>query len=243
MARLISLNVERSRHLDRILPLLERLEPDVACLQELVPGDIPAISARTGLRHAHFAQMTVHPSDGLPFGVGILARRPFTTTDLVPYAGGGDGAMLFDRTTEESKLATCRYLAVRATVADEGGPLVVATTHFPWTPDGEARPFQTAAVERLIAGLGGGPLVLTGDFNAPRGGAIFGALARTWSDCIPPHVTTSIDPVLHRAGPLELMVDGLFVTPDYHAADVAMHAGVSDHQAISATIRRAGIGP
>ena len=81
-------------------------------------------------------------------------------------------------------------------------------------------------------------MVLTGDFNAPRGGTIFDLLARTWQDCIPQDVTTSIDPVLHRAGALTLMVDGLFTTPHYHATEVQLHTGLSDHQAITASISR-----
>lgn len=238
MARLASLNVERSRHLDRFIPFLRGLEPDVVCLQELVRRDIDAIKAGTGLAHVHFAQMAVHPVDGQPFGVGILAREPFEGTDTVVYAGGGDGSRMFDRTTEESKVATCRYLVARARLGGAARGITVATTHFPWTPDGEPRGFQTEAVERLVSQLKG-PLVLTGDFNAPRGGPIFSMLAGAWRDCIPPGVATSIDPELHRAGPLQLMVDGLFVTPDYRADGVALHTGLSDHMGITAEVTRA----
>jgi endonuclease/exonuclease/phosphatase family metal-dependent hydrolase len=78
--------------------------------------------------------------------------------------------------------------------------------------------------------------VLTGDFNAPRGGPIFSELAKVWNDQIPATAKTSIDPQLHRAGSLQLMVDGLFTTSDFHAEDVALHTGLSDHQGITARI-------
>jgi endonuclease/exonuclease/phosphatase family metal-dependent hydrolase len=237
LARLASLNIERSRHLDRFIPFLRRLAPDVVCLQELAARDIDAIKAGTGLSHVHFAEMAVHPSDGQLFGVGILAREPFESADAVIYAGGGNGSQMFDRATEESKVATCRYLVARARLGGAGRGITVATTHFPWTPDGEPRGFQTEAVERLV-GLLDGSVVLTGDFNAPRGGPIFAALAATWRDCIPAHVATSIDPELHRSGPLQLMVDGLFVTPDYRADEVSLHSGLSDHQGITAEVAR-----
>lgn len=237
MTRLVSLNVERSLHLDRFVPFLRQQQPDVVCLQELVERDIPAIQAATGLAHAHFAAMALHPADGQVYGVGILARQAFEHVDGGPYAGGGTGTQLFDRSTTESKFATCRYLVVRARLGGADSGITVATTHFPWTPDGAPRPFQTEAVARLVALLPG-PVVLTGDFNAPRGGPVFDALARVWTDCIPPSATTSIDPVLHRAGPLQLMVDGLFVTPDYRADAVTFHAGLSDHQGITATISK-----
>ena len=238
MVRLISLNVERSRHVDRFIPFLKREAADVVCLQELAPGDIPAIQAATGLAHHHYVPMALHPADGQAFGVGILAREPFAGVDVVRYAGLGDGATAFDRATPESRLASCRYVVIRAKLGGTGQGITVATTHFPWTPDGEPRPYQADALRDLLAALRGAPLVLTGDFNAPRGGPIFAELAKVWRDCVPVHVTTSIDPDLHRNGPLQLMVDGLFVTPDYEARDVTMHTGVSDHQAISAVIAR-----
>jgi endonuclease/exonuclease/phosphatase family metal-dependent hydrolase len=237
LARLASLNIERSRHLGRFIPFLRQLAPDVVCLQELVARDIEAIKAGTGLAHVCFAPMAVHPVDGELFGVGILAREPFEAADWVVYAGGGDGTQLFDRTTDESKVATCRYLVARTRLGGADQGVTVATTHFPWTPDGRPRGFQAEAAERLIAELQG-PVVLTGDFNAPRGGPIFAALARNWRDCIPADVATSVDPDLHRAGPLQLMVDGLFLTPDYRANDVALHTGLSDHQGITAEIAR-----
>lgn len=238
MIRLVSLNVERSNHLDRFIPFLASRSPDVVCLQEVVERDIPRIQSETGLAHVHFAPMALHPVDHQIYGVGILARHAFEATDSHPYAGGGSGTDHFDRSSDESKYATCRFLAVRAMLGGPGRGITIATTHFPWTPDGSPRPFQVAAVERLT-GLLEGPLVLTGDFNAPRGGPIFSKLAKVWNDQIPATAKTSIDPQLHRAGPLQLMVDGLFTTAEFRADDVSLHTGLSDHQGISARISRA----
>lgn len=92
----------------------------------------------------------------------------------------------------------------------------------------------------MIELLGERPLVLCGDFNAPRGGPIFSQFAERWRDCIPQHIATSIDPDLHRAGALQLMVDGLFTTADFAVSNVRMHCGVSDHKAITADIEPAG---
>ena len=236
---IVCLNIERSRHLDRVIPFLAREAPAVACLQEVVADDLPRLQSDAGLDYGHFVAMATHPADSRVFGIAILSRTPFAATDALVYAGGGDGRTLFDRATPESKIATCRYAVALATVDLAGRPLHIATTHFPWTPDGGTLPFQRVAAEAVISGLRATPLVLTGDFNAPRGGPIFARFAATWRDCIPPHVTTSLDPVLHRAGPLELMVDGLFTTADYVAANVALHRGVSDHQAITADINHA----
>jgi len=44
--------------------------------------------------------------------------------------------------------------------------------------------------------------------------------------------------VLHRAGPLPYMVDGVFSTGEYGVSKVRLHQGVSDHCAITCTIGR-----
>lgn len=238
MAHLINLNVERSRHLHRFIPFLASRQPDIVCLQELDEGDIPRVQSETGLAHGHFAPMARLAAGMPPFGVAVLSRTPITTAETLTYAGGGSGMDIFDRTDEHTRVATCRYAAVRVSTIVAGETLSVATTHFPWTPDGQPRPFQTDATERLIEALGTGPVILTGDFNAPRGGPVFDRLSEALRDCIPAGITTSIDPALHRAGALELMVDGLFATPHYRVSEVVLHENVSDHKAISAQVVR-----
>ena len=80
--------------------------------------------------------------------------------------------------------------------------------------------------------------VLTGDFNAPRGGEIFAELASRYKDNIPNHYQSSLDPDLHRVKNLKLMVDGLFSTPDYNLGEVRLINGVSDHLAVAAKVSK-----
>lgn len=236
MAYLITLNMERSKHLGRVIRFLLEKNPDIVCLQELVAGDIDRISNATDLRYCHYVQMAIHPLGSVPFGIGILARERFTETDATTYAGAGEGDSTFDRSSPETRLATGRYAIARVRLVINRQDLRIATTHFPWTPDGQTSGFQSEAVRRLTEIIRKESIILTGDFNAPRGGPIFEELAVTLKDCIPAHVTTSIDPKLHRAGPLQLMVDGLFASSDYRVEDVRLHAGLSDHKAISAQV-------
>lgn len=98
---------------------------------------------------------------------------------------------------------------------------------------------QQRLLPKLLETLGSFPeLILAGDFNAPRGGEVFGTIAARYKDNIPPEYKTSIDGGLHRAGKLEYMVDGLFTTPQYIASKVRLIDGVSDHMAIVAEINR-----
>jgi endonuclease/exonuclease/phosphatase family metal-dependent hydrolase len=241
MVRLMSLNVERSGHLDRFVPFVRQFAPDILCLQELMESDVPAIIAGTAFSEAHFAAMARHSDAPVetPFGVGIFSRAPIEAPEVEVYAGDGDGMMVLDRRTPETRVATTRYVLARATCRFDGFAMALATTHFPWTHNGLPSDFQFAALDRLIALIGDRPIVLTGDFNAPRGGPLFDRLAAHLTDNIPANVTTTIDPELHRAGALELVVDGLFTSPHYQASDVSVHPGLSDHQAVTGVIEAA----
>lgn len=77
--RLFSLNIERSRHLNRFIPFLRQYDADVDCLQEVVQSDLEEIAIRSGFPHHHFAAMAGYPEDpsGQPFGVAVLSAQPF----------------------------------------------------------------------------------------------------------------------------------------------------------------------
>jgi endonuclease/exonuclease/phosphatase family metal-dependent hydrolase len=79
-------------------------------------------------------------------------------------------------------------------------------------------------------------MVLCGDFNAPRGKAVWGMLAKEFMDNIPSDETTTLDLVLHRAAPLHYVVDGMFTKGRFSARDVSVISGASDHKLITALI-------
>ena len=235
---LASINIERSKHLSRVFSFLEAAGPDVVCLQEVIEEDICAFRNRLHYQHHVYAPLSRHPDDGQnrSQGLGIFSRLPFVETVEIAYAGEGTGYDVLDLTSMHSKYRTNRYVLVLVSITFGGQSFSIANTHFPWTPDGSAAEFQRKACGNLIAALTGRELVLCGDFNAPRGGEIFTRLATQWRDNVPSHYVTSIDPKLHRAGPLQLMVDGLFSTDGYRLSDVVLHNGVSDHCAITAVV-------
>lgn len=235
---LASINIERSRHLARVQDFLHARSPDVVCLQEVIEEDLPLLCGGPGYAHRFHVPMCRSPEkEGLrPSGIAILSRRPFAHVEDIQYAGGGNGTEVLDRTSEESRVATNRYALAIAGIEHCGGLLTIATTHFPWTDHARTSDFQRSACDALLRHAGDRSLLLTGDFNAPRGKEIFGRLATRWTDHIPPEYTSSLDPQLHRARHLELMVDGLFSTDDWDVRDVALHTGVSDHRAVTATI-------
>jgi endonuclease/exonuclease/phosphatase family metal-dependent hydrolase len=244
MIRLVCLNVERSKHLERILPFLAAQKPDVVCLQELLERDIPYFEEVIGPCRAYGID-GMHPADppesgAVMEGAGIFSALPILERHVTYYAGSEDHAR-----TRQAQRMPDDLAVVSCVMQKDGEDFRVLTTHFTWTPDGQPSEKQRADMKSLLAALDTlGEFVFCGDFNAPRGGEIFAMLASRYKDHIPPEYKTSIDVKLHRAGHLpaeemdKKMVDGLFTTSEYAAKDVALHSGVSDHMAITATITK-----
>lgn len=241
---LMSLNVERSKHLDRVIPFLGKQHADVVCIQELMERDIPAFEQVAGSL-AIFSPYTQHSAEGNPgvMGIAIFSALPVQDRKEEWYARNSEGTPDFDMRTTETKHATENHSIIFCDVVSDNSVFRIGTTHFTWTPDGAPDLFQREDLKKLLAILDeSGEFVLTGDFNAPRGGEIFSVIASRYKDNIPSQSVTSLDQVLHRAAknrPHEIenkMVDGLFTTPAYSAENVALVSGVSDHCAIVADI-------
>jgi endonuclease/exonuclease/phosphatase family metal-dependent hydrolase len=247
MINLISLNIERSKHLDLVIPFLQAQNADVVCLQELMEYDIPLFGSELGMHHVYVGEKS-HEAEGKRgiMGNGIFSRLPVLESKTVYYVGDAEHMPMQDMTDVHTKHATQNSAVLFCDIEKENELFRLATTHFTWTPDGKPDDYQRADMKKLLDTLAGsGEFVLTGDFNAPRGGEIFSILAEKYKDNIPPEYKTSIDLDLHRAGHIpeeemdKKMVDGVFSTPEYIVTDVELHSGVSDHLAIAASISKA----
>ena len=234
MLSLVSVNIEGDRHLDRVLPFLAERAPDVVCVQELFEKDVPHFESAIG--SGVFVPMTRHRPTLQ--GIGIFSVF-LGRSQSFHYAGGSEDLVNFDTTSMEARHRTQRRVLLTAEITKDGVLFKIGTTHFTWTPDGEADEYQRADLAGLFTSLEHeDEIVFCGDFNAPRGKEIFSAIAARYHDNIPPHYTTSLDSALHRAGPLPYMVDGLFSTPGYAVTNVELVCDVSDHCAIVADIER-----
>lgn len=238
---LVSVNVERSRHIARVLPFLKERAADVVCLQELCERDIPQFAEVLGDAYV-FAPLELHPAvheedRGIPpiEGVALFTRLPIVNRTVTYYVGSEEGA----RTKPPHRVADDLPLIV-CDIEKDGVVFRIGTLHFTWTPDGQINDMQREHFQKLLPVLeAAGELAFCGDLNAPRGREMFSEFAKRYKDNIPEKYTTSIDGSLHRAGQLPHMVDGLFTTPAYSASDVELVPGVSDHHAIVATVHRA----
>ncbi len=244
---LVSVNIERSKHLDRVIPFLQSRTPDVACFQELCEADIETIMAACGAQSVHFSPMsrTIDLDNSASVqGPCIMSKYPMLMSRTATYAGD-DSRIPEARVGDQSTYDTANYALLTADIAIQSDTVRVCTTHFLWSPRGSVTEKQRVGMRGLVKELEqSGDFVLTGDFNAPRGGEMFNELASRWKDNIPLQYKTSIDVELHRAGKTHAdelatkMVDGLFTTPYYEASEVTLVSGVSDHCAVVADILR-----
>ena len=242
---LISLNIERSKHLGTVVPFLKERNADVVCLQEVVEHDIPRLEEVVG-PCCIFRRETLVTNEGIE-GVGIFSRGEVHSNAAHCYVGTSGGLPTFDPTSAPTKHLTQNLWLLFCNLAFAEESFRIATTHFTWTPNGYPDDDQRRDIHSLLDLLGtSGEFVLAGDFNAPRGGEIFTQLAEKYKDNIPSKYITSLDISLHRAGknkPHELvdkMVDGLFSTPGYRVSDVELIPGISDHCAIVASVAKVG---
>ncbi len=128
--KLIQLNIEHDRHLDRVLSFFEVEQPDVMCLQEVFEEDLHLLAERFGM-HTVFAPMTCTARRTgdcaiLPEGIALLSRTPFSATTTRWYFKPDDTLPFCDDTQRD----TVWQSLLTGTVEHNGVPVVFGTTHF-----------------------------------------------------------------------------------------------------------------
>jgi exonuclease III len=244
MLKLISINIERKLHLDKITTFLKKENPDIVTFQEIFEDDFESFKKEFSM-DGFFAPMVTF-LDG-PYarniqGVAILSRRTITKTHIDYYDGTPELLPVFKKSEDLSKKPHAGNSVVAGIeIENEGIPYRVFTTHMPVTFEGGVTEFQTDAVDKIIAFLKKfDNFMFCGDLNAPRGRASFDRFAELYTDAIPKEYTNSLDEKIHRVKDIHLkqfMVDGLFLN-GYKAHNVRLQDGVSDHMAIVADIER-----
>ncbi len=245
MLKLISLNVERSKHLDRIFPFIRSENPDVLSLQEMLERDLPEFQRQSGLAHAIWLRDTFidAPSNtgGQPdySGIALLSRWPFGAQGAEYYYMPETGIILEAKMMVDAR-ATNAQGVVWGSVEKDGEEFSFANTHFTWTQDGFPNELQETdflALKAILSKIA--PHILTGDLNAPRGRGMWEKFHALYDrDNIPADTETTVDPDLHKNKQLRLVVDALFSDGIYQVDNVRIVPGLSDHKAVVAEISR-----
>jgi endonuclease/exonuclease/phosphatase family metal-dependent hydrolase len=216
------------------------ISKDIAIWTEVFEEDIKELSQALNAEaiFAPMAKMEQFLPEEKSFtgrwGVAILSTFPFVRHEARTYVGSYRNIPEFIHGEPNS----LNRVFLQATIKIEDKDWKIGTTHFTWTKDGSTSKEQLDNFARLQPHLQDfSPHIFCGDLNSPRGkGGIFDTLAKKFVDQIPPEATTSIDGSLHKAGNLQLMVDALFTKPGVEVQNAKLHTGVSDHQAVTATI-------
>lgn len=231
--KLISVNIEGDKHVDRVQNFLKNENPDAVCLQEVFEKDVTLLKS-TLFPHHIFVPMMKVSRDGKLFlkGLAFLSRLPIVDSFHEYYAGKNYLPISTARPNSNN-----RVLLV-TTIMKGNEQFTIASTHFIWSSKGKTTNKQKISLENLLKILQKiGDCILCGDFNAPRGRLIYKRLASLYTDNIPKEVTSTLDPILHEVKGLEFVVDYLFSTPKYSVTNVKVAEGVSDHKAIVAQIK------
>ncbi len=238
--RVVTLNIDWNKNLDTVLPFLSKHKADVACLQEVREDALPLIAQAAGA-HYFYVPMCGGKLHGASSTVGlaIFSRLPICFQRAQYYVGDPGHIVELDEQTLASRRATTYRAVAFGEVRKDNSAYRIATTHFTWTPDGKADEFQRQDMRAMLEILKqAGECLVCGDFNAPRGGEIYGTLCEHFKDNVPASYTTSIDPERHRIRGLTAMVDGIFTTPSYTVSTASLHCGISDHCALGAVVSR-----
>ncbi|MBD3279549.1 MAG: hypothetical protein GF390_02450 [Candidatus Pacebacteria bacterium] len=239
MLKIISLNIEGDRHLQRVIPFIQQQQPDVACLQEVCQKNLSELTAKTQLQ-ALFSPLVKIPKQGVRGNAILTTKQPLTVKHHYYF---GDSIVLTDQEQLPTQLnhpnQSYRCLTwIRLKHQDQ--TYTIANTHFTWSDNGQPNQQQYQDMQALINQLKKLPdCILCGDFNAPREGPVFQLLAQVLKPNLPSKVKATLDASLHRAGQdFGLVVDNIFTTPEYQVSEIKVAAGLSDHKAIVAKINK-----
>lgn len=245
--KLVSLNIEGLKHLDRVLPFIRREEPDILGLQEVPESVVREVEALG--YDVRFAPMVVrtHGEALLPEGVlyGVRTETAKLLDVRIHYLIQPQGT--FQDFNPEEEYFGVNNACIFGNIAVNGEEYTIGITHFAWTKHGPVpSSAQHRAMEKLLAIIPAeGPHILCGDFNIPRDqNPLYGTLTEHYTDAVPRSYASSMDPTLHKlAGVKELkemftsfMVDYVFTQPPYRAENVRLEFDLSDHAGVIADI-------
>jgi endonuclease/exonuclease/phosphatase family metal-dependent hydrolase len=238
--KLLTLNIQGDRHLDRVRDAIALHLPDIVCLQEVFEVDCATLAAVGQYNVKYVVGTYMDAANNARFapkgswGLAVLSKLPVQRQVIISYAD--DPTIRIFRQPNDP-----RRVVIVTELAHQSRSYRIVTTHFTWSPDGHITDEQRADFVRLKQVMKHYPdYVLCGDFNAPRGREMFAKFTDELSliDHLPADITTTIDAQYHYASSLELVVDTIFSTLDYHVTDIQLLAGLSDHKGILAMVEK-----
>lgn len=242
--KLITLNIERNKHFDTVMPFIVAEMPDVLCLQEIFESDVYRFEALNYT--CAFLPMTkvLLNEETHVLGTALCSHSPISEVHSTYFLDFKNGLQIHDT---RDIINTVRYGVIGGTINVNNDLYHIITMHFTWTPHGaDPSTEQSESLEKLLTYTKNlPPHIICGDFNIPRTESyLYEKIAKHYTDQIPLEYRSSLDRNKHLVGANpekafmfdSYMVDYIFTQPPYVAKDVRLIFGVSDHAAAVATI-------
>ena len=165
--KLISVNIEKHRHIDRVLPFLKRENPDIICFQEILETDFPMFLKKMGFT-GYFVPMStfliasVSSSEKIGSGLAIMSKFPLEievhhywgSMESVPEHIHGNIPDSYNRMLLVGKLTKNK------------DKFSIGNTHFTWSKDGLVDDYQKRDIVKLMDILAKYPeIIFCGDMN------------------------------------------------------------------------------
>ena len=243
--KLLQLNVEGRKHVERVTNFITTEKPDVIALQEVDESLFPFLTS-CGYTFSFLPKLKRRYGDELVEEGEAIAARNLQNVSSKYFYREQEKIVEQDKSHYHETTAF-GYIIADCVIGDTTYTLL--TTHLTWAPEGNiATPEQTRNLELLLeATKDERSHILCGDFNIPRHrNPLYKKITPHYTDAIPSHYESSLDKELHRLGDdptkqnlfTDYMVDYIFTKPPYIASNVQLHFGVSDHAAVTATIEK-----
>ncbi len=219
--KFLQLNIETDKHIDRILPFLEKENFDVICFQEIYENDAKMLAEKFNL-HLCLGKEVLRKGDSK----AIFSKYPFTKT----------GEHHLWHSDDRYHLKNESFSLLEACILYEGKEYTFFTTHLPVSYPGDIIVEYQLECYKILKPIleNKENFLFTGDLNAPRGTFIFDDLASFLVDHIPLDLESTLDPILHRIqNKFKYVVDGVLSKGDHKVSEIYVHEGLSDHKAIS----------
>jgi endonuclease/exonuclease/phosphatase (EEP) superfamily protein YafD len=257
--KILHLNIERDKHLDKLVRLIERETPDVICLEEAIDIDIEKIAARFKYYFVHAPLVELHTGgfEGSvimsKFIILDIRRQHYGDNKTVaPRININKAGINHGNRPKDGLMYLFTLLSIK--IKDDTGQVWnVATTHCPavehTTPglidhtfdemkdvqkvvqDGLYLERLTEMVRHLPT-----PLIFTADLNASRGEYAYNVLAHELVDIVPRKIDSTIDPKQHQPIDFKSVIDTIMVSNEIELKRIQVLEGVSNHKALLAEL-------
>ena len=202
--KIVSLNIEGDKHLQRVIPFIMSEQAELYCLQEVFVEDVTTLLSVLPGYTCSFARNLgrAHNNELSAEGIAVLSRLPHTIFKTEYYHHPiGAIPQRYDSSSLEARWQSEGRSLITAFVRHNNRDLVISNTHFTWTPDGKKNSYQQRDFEALKEYLDECPrIIIVGDFNVARHqNDIYDQLLGIGLvDHVPASLSGSIDLEFHR---------------------------------------------